>query len=221
MANSQLLALACLAVLAASAVAAPAAGCTTSSQNQAGTLTEQKPKGCLASKKVQDALQGLIPPACFNSVKMNVTNSTGADCPTATAGTFFNVSFADATNCLDGMDVGGGQMTAAPGGGSTVKGEFITGQSLTGSSTPAGLFTVTVAGMDCSLIYTTKNVGKPNVTTTGTTATKAADAAPAAAATTATAANTTAPATTARSSAAAAAPAALFALVAGALALAF
>jgi hypothetical protein len=85
------------------------------SQNQAGTLTEQKPKGCLASKKVQDALQGLIPPACFNSVKMNVTNSTGADCPTATAGTFFNVSFADATNCLDGMDVGGGQMTAAPG----------------------------------------------------------------------------------------------------------
>jgi hypothetical protein len=81
--------------------------------NQAGTLTEQKPKGCLASKKVQDALQGLIPPTCFNSVKMNVTNSTGADCKTP--GTFFNVSFADATNCLDGMDVGGGEMTPAAG----------------------------------------------------------------------------------------------------------
>jgi hypothetical protein len=83
------------------------------SQNQAGTLTEQKPKGCLASKKVQDALQGLIEPACFNSVKMNVTNSTGADCEIP--GTYFNVSFADATKCLDGMDVGGGSMTPVAG----------------------------------------------------------------------------------------------------------
>jgi hypothetical protein len=101
-----------------------------------------------------------------------------------------------------------------------VKGEFITGQSLTGSSTPAGLFTVTVAGMDCSLIYTTKVVGKPNVTTTGVTATKAADAAPAAMGAAATAADNTTT-TAKKSNAAAAAPAALMALVAAALTLAF
>jgi hypothetical protein len=62
---------------------------------------------------VQDALMDLIKPTCFNSVKMNVTNSTGTACETP--GTFFNVSFADAANCLDGMDIGGGQMTPTPG----------------------------------------------------------------------------------------------------------
>jgi hypothetical protein len=104
-------------------------------------------------------------------------------------------------------------------GGSSVKGEFpLVSQAFTGSSTPAGLFTVTVAGMDCKLVYTTKVVGKPNITTTGAAAEPTANAtAGAAAPGTAAPAPTTAP----KSSAAVAAPAALMALVAGALALAF
>jgi hypothetical protein len=104
-------------------------------------------------------------------------------------------------------------------GGASVKGEFpLVGQTFTGSSTPAGLFTVTVAGMDCKLVYATKIVGKPNITTTGTAADATATAAATGAAATPAAA---APAPAAKSSAVAAAPAALMALVAGALALAF
>lgn len=217
MANSQLLALACLAVLAASAVAAPAAGCTVRAENLAGTLKEQVPKNCLASKKVQTALMDLIKPTSFNSVKMNVTNSTGSACEMP--GTFFNVSFATTNDaCLPGNDIGGGEMTATPGGGSSVAGKFITDTAFTGSATPAGLFTVTVAGMDCQLVYATKIVGKPNITTTEATAAAAnATEAPAAAA----ADNATAAAAPKKSSATAAAPAALMALMAGVVALAF
>jgi hypothetical protein len=82
-------------------------------ENQAGTLKEQVPKGCLGSKKVKDALMDLIPSTCFNSVKMNVTNSTGAGCETP--GTLFGVAFADAATCLDGIEVGNGTMTPTPG----------------------------------------------------------------------------------------------------------
>uniref|UniRef100_A0A383VSZ5 Uncharacterized protein n=1 Tax=Tetradesmus obliquus TaxID=3088 RepID=A0A383VSZ5_TETOB len=217
MANSQLLVLACLAVLAACAVAAPAAGCTIRAENQSGTLKEQIPKNCLNSKKVQDAITSIVPTTCFTNVKMNVTNSTGADC--AMPGTFFNVSFATTNDaCLPGNDIGGGEMTATPGGGSSVAGKFITDTAFTGSATPAGLFTVTVAGMDCQLVYATKIVGKPNITTTEATAAAAnATEAPAAAA----ADNATAAAAPKKSSATAATPAALMALLAGVVALAF
>lgn len=107
--------------------------------------------------------------------------------------------------------------------GSTVKGEFLTGQTFTGTSDPSGLFTVAVKGFDCEISYATKNVGKPNVTTLASGSTNATSANGTADNTT-TSASKEAPATAAaptKSSAAAAAPAVLLALLAGAMALAF
>lgn len=104
-------------------------------------------------------------------------------------------------------------------------GEFIIGQNFTGTVTPAGLFTVTVEGFNCQLVYNTTNVGAPNVTTTGddADAPAARGGSAAAAATPGAGAGTTTPTTTntMSSGGAAAAPAALMGLLAGALALVF
>lgn len=79
-------------------------------QNQAGTLKSQTPKNCLASPTVKDQLAGVVEPKCFDSVKMNLTNTTGAACTAPSV--LFNVSFADPT-CFGGEMVGGGEMMAA------------------------------------------------------------------------------------------------------------
>ncbi|KAF8072494.1 PHOSPHO2 [Scenedesmus sp. PABB004] len=154
-----LLVAACLALLVA-ASAAPADSCTVLSDVQTGTLKSAAPKGCLN----EDVTMGIVEAKCFDSVAMNVTNTTGAGCAEESA--VFNVTFGakDCQKALADMgidNVGTGVMTPDAAGGSVISGNLTTGQSFKGSSDPAGNFIMSVDGVKCDLTYAVKSVGKP------------------------------------------------------------
>lgn len=204
-----------LALMAVAAIAAPAPGCKSAASKQTSYLQTATPANCLN----ENITSGLVDVACFESVMLNTTNTTGATC--ATAGVIFNVTFVNKT-CLDGMIIGGGKITpGAKGSPDKLTGELATGMQFNGIYTPAGTFTVSVDGVNCELAYgPTKRTGPlvaaakavdPNVDVT------AVIEAPAAANGT----DAAAAPTTAKSSAAAAGLNAVVMVLGAALALAF